>query len=310
MKTIEAARGRWKGIIQMLGVDPKFLENRHQKCPFCGGKDRYRFDDKDGSGSYFCSGCGAGTGMDFVMALRSWDFPTAAREVDAIVGRVRADESKPKRSEKDKVAALHRILEASRRVTPNTPAWIYLNRRCGDPGGILGDLRAHPGLRHGPSGQVFPALLAILRYADRTGASVHRTYLTADGRKAPVDPVRMMMPSPLPLAGSAIRLGPIAERIGIAEGLETAICAGKLSGIPVWSAISANTLIDWQPPEGVKSVVIFGDNDQSMTGQAAAYELGRKLLVKGLDVEVRIPSIQATDWADVYGVKSALEGVA
>lgn len=307
MKTVEAARGRWRGIITTLGVDPVYLDGKHHSCPFCGGKDRWRFDDKDGSGSFICSGCGSGYGMDFVQRLRSWEFPEAAREVDSIIGRVQPDGVKPEREAADKAKALRRLLGGSGRVAQGSPVWNYLERRCGTPQAILGDLREHPGLKHGPSGQTFPAMLSILRFADGTGAGVHRTYLTAEGTKAPVEPVRMMMPAPAPLAGSAIRLGPCANRIGIAEGLETAICAGKLFGLPVWSAVSANLLMDWEPPEMVRSVVIFGDNDQSFTGQAAAYELARRLRVKELDVEVQIPSTLGQDWNDVWVGQKSVE---
>ena len=299
MKTIEAAQGRWKGIITMLGCDPKFLEDRHQACPFCGGKDRFRFDDKDGSGSYFCSGCGAGYGMDFVRTMRGWDFPTAAREVDAIIGRVRADKTKSERSETDKRNALIRILRGAGRISPDSPSWIYLNRRCGNPDGILNDLRHHPAIKHTGGGS-HPALLAILRYPDGTGACVHRTYLTVDGQKASVDPVRMMMPAPSPLSGSAIRLGPLSERLGIAEGIETSICVGKLAGLNVWSAVSANGLENWVPPEEAKSIAVFGDNDVSFTGQEAAYSLAKRLKTKGLDVEVHIPPIVGKDYCDIW----------
>jgi len=299
-RTVDEARGKWRGIITTFGIDPKFLDGKHQKCPFCGGKDRFRFDDKDGTGSYFCSGCKPGLGMDLVMNSRGWDFARAAREVDAIIGHVRAVEPKPDRTEKDKVNALRRLLECSGRVIQGSASWDYLNRRCGHPGAILGDLRHHAGLKHSTSGKTFPALLAILRYPDGSGACVHRTFLSPEGTKAPIDPVRMIMPAPLPLAGSAIRLGLGAERLGIAEGLETAVCAGKLFGLPVWSAISANGMKEWQPPEGVRSVVIFGDNDLSLTGQEAAFDLGKKLRLKGIDVEVQIPGAPGTDWADVW----------
>jgi len=102
-----------------------------------------------------------------------------------------------------------------------------------------------------------------------------------------------------------IRLGPVMERMGIAEGIETAICAGKLFGIPVWAAISANGLKAWEPPEGVKTVVICGDNDKSLTGQEAAYSLGRRLVTAGLQVEIQIPQLVGTDWADVQMEKVA-----
>ena len=49
---ITAARGRWPEILAALaGLSGEQLSNRHQPCPLCAGTDRYRFDDKDGSGS-------------------------------------------------------------------------------------------------------------------------------------------------------------------------------------------------------------------------------------------------------------------
>ena len=61
--TLERARRRWPEILPRLGVDTRFLTNNHGPCPICGGKDRYRFDNKDGSGSYYCHQCGPGSGV-------------------------------------------------------------------------------------------------------------------------------------------------------------------------------------------------------------------------------------------------------
>lgn len=299
MKTTEAARGKWKDIITSLGVDPAFLTGKHMKCPFCGGKDRFRFDDKDGSGSYFCSGCGAGAGIDFVMNARLWDFQKAAMEVDLLVGSAKHSAIKKDRTDEEKCAAMKMLLDSSGRVVKGTASWSYLESRCGDPGAIVSDLRNHPSLRHSAEGGSHPAMLAVLRYPDKKGASIHRTFLTKEGQKAPVDPVRKIM-SGLPLAGASVRLGCVQDRLGIAEGIETAICAGKLHGLPVWSAISANGLISWLPPEGVRSVVIFGDNDASYTGQEAAFNLGKKLRLKHFDVEIVLPLETDTDFCDVY----------
>ncbi|MDW5657205.1 primase-helicase zinc-binding domain-containing protein, partial [Klebsiella pneumoniae] len=41
----KAARGHWSRILPALGV--KVLKNRHQPCPVCAGKDRFRFDDQE-----------------------------------------------------------------------------------------------------------------------------------------------------------------------------------------------------------------------------------------------------------------------
>jgi hypothetical protein len=61
MGTVERATGRWREILPQLGVDPWFLVNKQGPCPVCGGKDRFRWDDRDGTGSYFCNQCGPGS---------------------------------------------------------------------------------------------------------------------------------------------------------------------------------------------------------------------------------------------------------
>ena len=71
--TIERARHRWREILPQLGIETRFLTNKHGPCPLCGGKDRFRFDDKDGSGSYYCR-CGPGVGVILVCKKNGWDF--------------------------------------------------------------------------------------------------------------------------------------------------------------------------------------------------------------------------------------------
>ena len=63
MRTVERATGRWPGILKHFGLDDRTLSGDHCPCPVCGGKDRFRFDDKEGRGTYYCSHCGAGHGM-------------------------------------------------------------------------------------------------------------------------------------------------------------------------------------------------------------------------------------------------------
>ena len=87
--------------------------------------------------------------------------------------------------------------------------------------------------------------------------------------------------------------------MGIAEGIETAMSASAMFGILVWSAINATMLAKWTPPEGCTEVAIFGDNDASFAGQAAAYELARRLAVNHVTVTVHIPPKVGDDWNDV-----------
>lgn len=72
----EVATGRWLGILVALGVDAAHLTGKHVACPVCGGTDRFRFDDKAGRGTFFCSHCGAGDGFTLLGRLKGWDFKT------------------------------------------------------------------------------------------------------------------------------------------------------------------------------------------------------------------------------------------
>lgn len=140
----------------------------------------------------------------------------------------------------------------------------------------------------------------VCRVQDKagTGCAIHRTYLTNDGQKAGV-PVVKKVAGNLP-AGAAIRLFPPCECIGVAEGIETALSAFLLFDVPTWAAVTAGGLERWTPPEGTKRVIVFGDNDESGTGQAAAWVLAKRLIAGGIETEVRIPSQAGTDWNDIH----------
>lgn len=94
---IKAAAGyRWQEIHAAIGIDPKFLRNKHQPCPACGGEDRFRYDDKDGKGTFICTHweSGAGDGFGLVMHFLGCDFQTALKQVSGILGM---DEKTPYR---------------------------------------------------------------------------------------------------------------------------------------------------------------------------------------------------------------------
>lgn len=294
-KTAEAAVGKWPGILLALGVDDKFLGKKHSACPFCGGADRFRFDDKNGSGSFICSQCGAGSGMEFAMRHLGASFKEAAASVDRVVGNVEVSRRMDERTEADKLHSIKKVLGECRAVTHGDPVWAYLNRRTGIDI-IPADIRFHPGLFHSDGGS-HPCMVSIMRDIEGRGVTVHRTYLTAAGEKANVDPVKKFMAGKR-LNGAAVRLSRITECIGLAEGIETALAASIRFGMPVWAATNAALLEHFTPPAGVKAVWIFGDNDSSWTGQAASFMLAKRLARDGFDVDVSIPEAKDTDWCN------------
>ncbi len=90
----DAARGRWPDILSALaGLTSKQLTDEHQPCPLCGGEDRYRFDDIEGNGTWYCNQCGgknqaggAGNGWDMLLRRTGWSFADAAKRVEQHLG--------------------------------------------------------------------------------------------------------------------------------------------------------------------------------------------------------------------------------
>ena len=298
MRAADIARGRWPGLLERFGIDCSLLTGKHGPCPACRGRDRFRFDDQDGRGTFFCSHCGAGDGFKLLQLVNGWSFKQAASEIEETAGSIAAVAPKMLQTEGERVAMCRAIWRETRAIVFGDPVHQYLHRRTGITD-VPTCIRFHPNLkyRHADNRVTYhPAMIAKVTGRDGNGVALHRTYLSNDGRKADVPTARKALGS---LRGSCeIRLFPAGRSLGIAEGIETALAASMLFDIPVWSSISANIMEKWTPPAGTEHVIICGDNDWSGTGQAAAWNLARRLIASRAKVEVKIPNTTGDDWND------------
>lgn len=292
MKTLDRARGRWREILPQLGVAAGFLVNRHGPCPICGGRDRYRFDDRNGEGDYYCNQCGAGVGIVLLRRLHGWDFKTACDAIDQVIGRD-CRPICPEIPKNNSGKALERIKTVLNEAkNPKIPTDYLKTRGLTVFPDVLRGHRSLPYIADGRFQGCYPAMVAPIVGPDGSLQSAHRTYIAdlPDRKKVmtPVDTIN----------GAAVRLFPLIDVMGVSEGIETAVACFELFQIPTWAAICANGIETFVPPESINRLIVYADNDSNYAGQKAAFGLASRLSNR-IEVDVKIPPRTGQDWLDV-----------
>lgn len=179
-ETVKQACGHWPRILPALGV--KVIKNRHQACPVCGGTDRFRFDDKEGRGTWYCNQCGAGDGLKLVEKVFGVTASEAAGKVNAVTGNlppvapevIAAAEAETEADRKAAAALAVRLMEKTRPASGNA----YLTRK-GFPALECLMLTAI----HKTGGVTFRAGDVVVPLYDDTGALVNVQLINSDGLK-------------------------------------------------------------------------------------------------------------------------------
>lgn len=140
----------------------------------------------------------------------------------------------------------------------------------------------------------WPGIVARVRDgAGEPTGGIHRTFLLDDGSgKAPAG--KKMLG---PIAGGSVRLFAIGNdgHLGIAEGIETALAAQAIFGVPSWAALSADGLRKWEWPSNIKRVTIFADAGEA--GQQAAAALAERLNAADIPIMIVSP-LHGDDFSD------------
>ena len=333
-----AAEGHWLAILGALApalrhaLEEKQI-GRHVACPVHKGKDGdglRAFKNVAETGGMVCNTCGNHPdGLQTLQWVNGWSFREALEEVDNFLGGVTYSVGlavapiaivKPVRSDEDDQKLrdyLNRLwAEAVPLTHPTaTPARRYFaSRGLSLPSGTV---KFHKSLtvkdKDGKYVGKFPGLLSLITTSDDRPRSVtfHRTFLTPDGRKISevlknVEAKKLMsVPKEKSLAGASIRLGLLDGAVlGVAEGIETALAASVLHGIPVWAAANAWMVEEFVPPEGITKVIVFADKDRSGRGEVAARKLVESLWKRGIHASIALPELpiepgkKGVDWAD------------
>ena len=188
------------------------------------------------------------------------------------------------------------IWDGCRPLSGTDGAAYLLARRCVLPPDDSA-LRFHPCLKHGPSGKAGPALVALVTNIT-TGEpqTLHRTWIKADGRKADLDPPRLLLGGHTK-QGGAIRLWPdeaVTSGLAVGEGIETCLSLAH-AFTPVWALIDAGNLAALPVLPGVESLLIARDRDPA--GEKAAHECAARWVAAG--AAVRLTAQAANDLNDM-----------
>ena len=148
----------------------------------------------------------------------------------------------------------------------------------------------------------FPCMMA--RVTDAITAkpiTLHFTRLKCDGTgKAEVDRPKLLLTGHRK-TGGVIRLVEDAEGtmgLGLSEGIETglAVMAGGWS--PVWATVDAGNMAAFPLLDGIASLTLFADHDESGTGRKSAETCAQRWRAARREAGIVMPLKPGTDFND------------
>lgn len=302
---VAAACGHWPDLLAAVGIDiPR--RGKHGPCPACGGKDRFRLDDKAGRGTWICNQCGNGDGLDLVGKVTGRQPKEAAELIAPLVGlsaggldpvermrihqqqqaRVIQENERKKRRHKAAASRAESVMAAS---TKGVSA--YLESK-----GIGGRQSALSGSIVEIDEEIYPIGSLVVPMTNEGGELVNVQHIRADGERAYLPGGQKQ------LAFHCIEGGAL---VAVVEGYATGLSVHLAIGATVYCAMDAGNMLAVsqiarrQHPEA--RILLCGDHDideetgernkvtKRQTEQAAA-------AVGGL---VALPPV-AGDWNDYH----------
>ncbi|CAJ1884848.1 hypothetical protein OPFLODJI_03572 [Aeromonas hydrophila] len=299
-----AATGHWPDLLAGLGIDIP-SRGKHGSCPTCGGKDRFRLDDKGGRGTWICNQCGAGDGLALVGLVTGKPIKEAAELIAPLVGlsaggldaaeRERIHQQQQTRAGQERQQVELRRHKAARRAAAimqdseqaHTP---YLARKS------LGVcLCAVNRILIRDAGENFPPASLIVPLYNEANELVNVQLIREDGTK------RYLAGGQKQQAYHRIHGG---ELVAVTEGYATGLSVHLATGATVYCAMDGGNLLNvakiarrQHPTTGI---IIGGDHDLDEAGQrneSTQRQIEGAALAVG--AMVALPPVQG-DWNDYH----------
>ena len=276
------AAGRWENVLLSLSTELAPAIKRaphHVPCPVHGGVDGFRlFKNFEETGGGVCNTCGIKyDGYSLLMWLNGWDFKTTHEAIQNVLGigsnnpyipqpvmpRAQKKATKREENKQDIRDSLNHVWKHSVPLSEHEarPARMYFaNRGIGQIDYRKIDsnmIRFAPVLEYYEEGKLlgkYPAIVTMVCDSNGRPSTIHRTYITHDGKKAQVkSPKKIMRHCADNLFGAMkiCTLGNSNKVLAVTEGVETALAVAGAFKIPVWAAGNAYLLENFVPPKGL-----------------------------------------------------------
>ena len=287
-RVLREFNGAWRQTLEGYGCH---LPNgrHHGPCPVCGGKDRFRFDDKDGRGTWFCSQCDPQSGGGLLLLSRYLGKPTieVARELigqdmPRTVAPVRKHTATDEQIIKEnraraKAGAALMLSQAKKAEHP------YMNAK-----GLTGEWLVNGEIMMGANAEMIQVGDSLLVPVYKDGELVNMQKITKEGIKRPITGGEM--------SGVSHCIQGKENLIAVVEGYATGVTVNRMTGATTYVAFNtANLAAACHLARctflGAK-LVIFADHDEHGAGLRYAEEAAVQTLSK-----IALPP-EIGDWDD------------
>jgi len=250
-------------------------------CPACGYKDALRVTPQNGKALWWCGACQDQAAVTAAISGQTAQAAPMAAAADASQAQKRDWALNLWNDARPAVGTVVQTYLAARGITLRDDMPIkYLPNHLDRDGG-----------------KRWPVMLALMVDHDGTPQAIHRTFIAQDGKgKAPIATPRKTLGM---VAGAAVRLAPVADRLVIGEGLETSVSAGLMLKAPAWAAISAPNLeFKLKLPDSIREIVVAADHDGP--GLKAARAALARWRAEGRAVKIARPQTPGADFNDLW----------
>jgi len=309
------SHGQVANICTSLGISVK--AKTHQKCPICGGDDRFYLDDKSPQIAYFCRHCGYGDIINLVSKALDINAYDAAKRINSNINvdipstsnkKITRQATGNKKSISKGKAFFIKTLNQIERQTPTQDALNYFKSRginfmnnkkidaitYGLTTYKVNDLIAKDSNDKYLRNESMLCKLTKHNESLQKPTAIHVTHFkNIDGNKRK----NIHNTSSTTSAGTGIWFtSKRMKELHVVEGLENALCTAKvLKTRAIVVAVNANYMKILDIPDFIKVVNIWCDNDVKVgsnknAGLDAARYLERRLLAKNKKVKVIIPN--------------------